>query len=79
MCDACGCSSENSAQVKLYVKGYSNSNVLDIEKSLLRLTGVSNVHIHAHNGQTTIDYNPVQTPLVQIHAVFMEYGLQAII
>lgn len=80
MCKDCGCSAAGkNSQVKLYVQGYDNSNVKDIERSLLGLQGVYHVHIHAHDGQTTIDYNPVLTPLTEITAMLSRHGLQAII
>jgi hypothetical protein len=79
MCKDCGCSAGKNSQVKLCVQGYDNSDVKDIERSLLGLPGVYHVHIHAHDGQTTIDYNPVVTPLAEITAVLSGHGLQAII
>lgn len=77
MCKDCGCSAEKNSQIKLYVNGYDNSNVKAIERSLLGLPGVYHVHIHAHDGQTTIDYNPAKTPLADITAILTERGLQA--
>ena len=79
MCKECGCSAERNSQVRLYVQGYDDSNVEAIEKSLLGLPGVYHVHIHVHDGQTTIDYNPVVTPLAEITAVLTNQGLHAVV
>ena len=38
-----------------------------------------NVHIHAHNGETTINYNPAKTPLTQLTAEFTQRGLTALL
>ena len=79
MCKTCGCSAEGNTQIKFFVKGYDNSNVKDVEKNLLGLPGVYHVHIHVHDGQTTIDYNPSRTALSEITAMLAERGLQAVI
>lgn len=79
MCKNCGCFTERNSQVKLYVQGYDNNNVKAIERSLLGLPGVYHVHIHAHDGQTSIDYNPMLTPLAEITAVLTHQGLRATI
>lgn len=77
MCKDCGCSAERSAKTVFYVKGYNEGNVKNIEKSLLGLPGVLHVHIHLHDGQTTIYYNPSKTPLSEITALLGQNGLQA--
>jgi copper chaperone len=79
MCKDCGCSAGKNSQIKLYVKGYSNSDVKDIERRLLGLPGVYHVHIHSSDGQTTIDYNPELTLLSEITGVLTNHGLQAVI
>jgi len=79
MCKDCGCPADKVAQIKFFVTGYTDSNVKEIEKALLGLAGVNNVHIHAHDGLTAIVYNPVKTPVAEITAFFKERGLQAII
>jgi copper chaperone len=80
MCKDCGCSSQGgNSQIKFFVKGYGADNVEKIEQTLLGLPGVYHVHIHAHDGETTIDYNPIKTRLSEITAAFAEKGLEAII
>jgi copper chaperone len=79
MCKDCGCSAEKNSQIKLYVKGYSDSNVKDIERSLLGLPGVLHVHIHAHDGLTTIDYNPAKTRIAEITQMMEGQGLHAVV
>ena len=76
MCKNCGCSSGRNAQIQLYVKGYDKNDAKDVERSLLGLSGVYHVHIHAHDGQTTIDYNPSLTSLNDITSLMFESGLQ---
>ncbi|MBU2702367.1 Zn-dependent membrane protease YugP [Sporomusaceae bacterium BoRhaA] len=78
MCKTCGCSVGNT-QIKFCVKGYDSTNVKEVEKSLLGLPGVYHVHIHVHDGQTTIDYDPVRTALAEITAMLATRGLQAVI
>lgn len=51
----------------------------NLKESLLGLPGVYNVHIHAHNGETTINYNPAKTPLTQLTAEFTQRGLTALL
>lgn len=80
MCKDCGCSSQSSnSQIKFFVKGYQQDNVAGIEQALLGLPGVYHVHIHAHDGETTIDYNPAKTPLLEIASTFTKHGLEAVI
>lgn len=80
MCKDCGCSSQGSnTRIKFFVKGYQQDSVAEIEKILLGLPGVYHVHIHVHDGETTIDYNPAKTPLLEIAAAFTKHGLQAVI
>ena len=71
MCKECGCG-ENSGNNRLQfnAKGYTEENAKIIEKSLLGLPGVLYVHIHTHDGETTIDYNPAKTKLMDILNVF---------
>lgn len=79
MCKACGCPSGANVQIKFFINGYGNSNGKDIEKSLLGLPGVYHVHIHAHDGQTTIDYNPSRTALTEITNLLAAHGLSVVI
>lgn len=79
MCKDCGCSAERNSQIRLYVKGYDNSNVKEIERGLLGLPGVYHVHIHVRDGLTTIDYDPAKTPLADITALLATRGLQAVV
>ena len=71
MCKECGCG-ENGGNNRLQfnAKGYTEENAKTIEKSLLGLPGVLYVHIHTHDGETTIDYNPAKTKLMDILNVF---------
>ena len=41
------------------------------------LAGVLYVHIHAHDGETTVDYDPAKTKLTEILGIFEERGLSA--
>jgi len=80
MCKDCGCASQGSnSQLKFFVNGYQPDNVDQVEQTLLGLPGVYHVHIHAHDGETTIDYNPLKTRLSEITAVFSASGLEAVI
>ena len=45
--------------------------------TLLGLPGVLFVHIHAHDGETTVDYNPAKTKLMDILNIFNTRGLEA--
>ena len=78
MCKECGCG-ENGGNTRLQftAKGYTPENASLVEKNLLGLAGVLYVHIHAHDGETTIDYNPSKTKLREILKVFDEHGVEA--
>ena len=78
MCKECGCG-ENSGNNRLQfnAKGYTEENAKTIEKSLLGLPGVLYVHIHTHDGETTIDYNPEKTKLMDILNVFNNNKVEA--
>ena len=56
---------------------YPGASAKDVERSLLGLPGVLYVHIHAHDGETTIDYNPAKTKLMDILGVFGKYDVEA--
>ena len=58
-------------------KGYTQESAAAVEKNLLGLAGVLYVHIHAHDGETTIDYNPEKTKLREILKVFDSHGVEA--
>ena len=47
-------------KLRFKVEGYTKENAKELKESLLGLPGVYNVHIHAHNGETTINYNPAK-------------------
>lgn len=64
------------AQAKFLVKGYSNSNIREIEKILSELTGVYHVNIRESDGETTIDYNPFQTSLASVSTILEKRGLE---
>jgi Zn-dependent membrane protease YugP len=80
MCKECGCSAQSSnTKIQFFVKGYKEDTVAEVERTLLGLPGVYHVHIHAHDGETTIDYNPAKTRLSEMTAIFSERGLDAVI
>ena len=59
MCLTCGCLFGGKGnKLRFKVEGYTKENAKELKESLLGLPGVYNVHIHAHNGETTINYNP---------------------
>ena len=78
MCKECGCG-EGSGNTRLQftAKGYTQESAAAVEKNLLGLAGVLYVHIHAHDGETTIDYNPEKTKLREILKVFDSPGVEA--
>lgn len=77
MCKECGCG-ENSGATRLQftANGYTDDTAKTVEKTLLGLAGVLYVHIHAHDGETTIDYNPAKTKLTEILGVFSKAGVE---
>ena len=80
MCKECGCGNSNgNNRLKFNAKGYNEENVKAVEKSLLGLPGVLYVHIHTHDGETTIDYNPAKTKLMDILNIFSQNNIEAAI
>ncbi len=78
MCAECGCGQLNgNTRLQFNVNGYTDENAKAVEKELLGLPGVLYVHIHAHEGETTIDYSPAKTKLTDILKVFMKHSLEA--
>ncbi len=78
MCKECGCgASGNNTRLQFIVSGYTEDSAKAMEKKLLGMAGVMYVHIHAHDGETTVDYSPAKTKLTQIVAAFEEEGLTA--
>ncbi|MBR4904257.1 MAG: hypothetical protein IKZ53_06270 [Selenomonadaceae bacterium] len=78
MCKECGCGElGGNTRLQFVAKGYTQENAASVEKTLLGLAGVLYVHIHAHDGETTIDYNPSKTKLREILKVFDEHGVEA--
>jgi len=78
MCKECGCGEGGgNTRLQFTAKGYTQENASAVEKSLLGLAGVLYVHIHAHDGETTIDYNPGKTKLREILGVFDNHGVEA--
>jgi hypothetical protein len=61
------------------VHGYTAESAQAMEKELLGLPGVLYVHIHAHDGETTVDYNPEKTKLGDILQSFSARGLEAVL
>lgn len=68
MCKTCCCGSEaGNEQISVIIKGIKTSGCVKIiKRSLLGLPGVLHVHVHAHDGQTKIAYNPVRTTIEDI-------------
>ena len=78
MCAECGCGNNNgNTRLQFFAEGYSEDSAKNVEKSLLGLPGVMYVHIHAHDGETTIDYNPKKTKLTEILGVFESNNVAA--
>ena len=78
MCKECGCGETNgNTRLQFTVKGYTDESAKDVEKALLGLPGVLFVHIHAHDGETTVDYSPAKTKLMDILNVLQARGLEA--
>lgn len=77
MCAECGCGGNGNTRLQFTANGYSEESAKVVEKNLLGLAGVMYVHIHAHDGETTIDYNPKKTKLSEILRVFEENNVEA--
>lgn len=78
MCKECGCGETNgNTRLQFTVHGYTEDSAKEVEKALFGLPGVLFVHIHAHDGATTVDYQPGKTKLRDIMGVFDERGLEA--
>ena len=74
----CGCGNNNgNTRMQFIAKGYTEENAKAIEKNLLGLPGVMYVHIHTHDGETTIDYAPAKTGLKKILEVFDVHNVEA--
>ncbi|MBO5514899.1 MAG: hypothetical protein J5963_02225 [Schwartzia sp.] len=78
MCKECGCGATGgNTRLQFTVEGYTEDSAKKMEKKLLGMASVLYVHIHAHNGETTIDYAPSKTKLTEIMNAFSEEGLTA--
>lgn len=78
MCKECGCGETNgNTRLQFTVKGYTEESAKEVEKALLGLPGVLFVHIHAHDGETTVDYSPAKTKLMDILSVLQARNLEA--
>lgn len=78
MCKECGCGETNgNTRLQFTVKGYTEESAKEVEKALLGLPGVLFVHIHAHDGETTVDYSPAKTKLMDILCVLQARNLEA--
>ena len=78
MCKECGCGNENGVtRLQFFAEGYTEENGKTVERSLLGLPGVLYVHIHTHDGETTIDYDPKKTKLRELLKVFEENNVTA--
>lgn len=77
MCKECGCGEiSGMTRLQFTADGYTEGSAKTVEKNLYGLAGVMYVHIHAHDGETTIDYNPAKTKLRDILHVFDENGVE---
>ncbi len=78
MCKECGCGETNgNTRLQFTVEGYTEELAKDVEKALFGLPGVLFVHIHAHDGETTVDYAPKKTKLMDILGVLQARNLEA--
>ena len=78
MCKECGCGETNgNTRLQFTAEGYDEQNAKKIEETLLGLPGVLYVHIHTHDGETTIDYEPKKTKLSEILKVFEDNNVNA--
>ena len=78
MCKECGCGETNgNTRLQFTVKGYTEESAKEVEKALLGLPGVLFVHNHAHDGETTVDYSPAKTKLMDILGVLQARNLEA--
>ena len=77
MCKECGCGGGNGVtRLQFTANGYTAESAKIVEKNLLGLAGVMYVHIHAHDGETTIDYDPAKTKLKEIVSVFDKNNIE---
>lgn len=80
MCMECGCGEHNgNTHLQFVAEGYTPESATAVEHDLLGLPGVMYVHIHAHDGETTVDYNPGKTKLTDIIGVLGKYQVNAAI
>ena len=78
MCKECGCGETNgNTRLQFTVTGYTEESAKEVETALLGLPGVLFVHIHAHDGETTVDYSPAKTKLMDILSIINARGLEA--
>jgi heavy-metal-associated domain protein len=79
MCKDCGCGeiAESTTHIQFFVRGYTEENAAVVQNALLGLPGVLYVHIHVHDGETTVDYSPAKTKLSEIARMFETHGLVA--
>ncbi len=76
MCKECGCGDTNGAtRLHFFAKGYDEENSKVIENDLNGLSGVMFVHIHAHDGETVVDYMPGKTKLTEILKVYENHDV----
>ena len=78
MCKECGCGlAKSTTHLQFFVKGYTAENAAAVEKALLGLPGVLYVHIHTHDGETTVDYDPAKTKMTELISTFAAHNLSA--
>ena len=75
MCAECGCMNSGLNHLQFTVTGYTEESAASAEKALLSLPGVYHVHVHAHDGETTIDYDPAKTKFLALMGEFDRLGL----
>ena len=76
MCKECGCGGNGVTHLQFTANGYTAESAKIVEKNLLGLAGVMYVHIHAHDGETTIDYDPAKTKLKEMVSVFDKNNIE---
>ena len=78
MCMECGCGKPSgNTHLEFTATGYNEENAAVLEKELLGLKGVMHVHIHAHNGETFIDYDKNKSKLSEIIFALEKRGVSA--
>ena len=78
MCAECGCGqAKGNTHLVFKAEGYTEESAKAVERELLGLAGVLYVHIHAHDGETTIDYDPAKTKMKELLQVMAAHQVEA--